>query len=273
MTHILLRDAPVSSQAQRTGTETNPDKGFWDSVVHDPVAAFTGLLFLATMALGIFTYRLWKATLELAKDARDNSTDQADKMERSIEQATRSAKAMEAMAVSNATNSAQIAESVSLSRKAMRTRISVLIGGATYQERDVKFEARPQIVNRGATEARDVRWKIDAAILPTPIPADFKFPLPKESFGGSVIGPQGEGTISAIVADRVPSNQVEAIKIGTPHGLVVWGFVAYRDIFGKRHLTTFCQLMYWKQVAKKRAFRSKPQAPFGYYLPMHNHSS
>jgi hypothetical protein len=261
------------AKAQTYSGKQKPEEGFVGKTIGDPVAAYTLLLAVITGLLCYATWRLYRTTVELAKDAKDTGDAQADKMERSIEAATKAAEAMQSIACSTEANSVQLIESLSLSRKAMRARISVIINRAAYQAENLNFDASPQVINRGATEARDVRWKMAAAILPLPLPDDFKYPLPADYSGGAAIGSQGDGIISAIVPYRVAPNEVEKIKSLNGSGLFVWGFVVYRDIFGKRHFTTFCHLMHWRQIAKKPLLRRTPKAPVGTYFGRHNRST
>ncbi|MEA3050803.1 MAG: hypothetical protein QOG84_2639 [Sphingomonadales bacterium] len=60
----------------------------------DPLAFYSLILALSTTLLCIFTGALWWATYRLSKDAKESSEAQADKMERSIAEAGRSAEAM-----------------------------------------------------------------------------------------------------------------------------------------------------------------------------------
>jgi hypothetical protein len=250
--------------------EQKSPESFGQRTFDDPVAAFTLWLAVATTGLWIFTAFLWRATVSLAADAKISGTEQAERMERSIDAATKAALAMESIAQSGATNSEQIIEGVRLNKRAMRAYIAVVIGEASYQDANTIFEARPSIINKGSTEARNVRWKIAADILPVPVPDDFKYPLPKGYLGGSVIGPQNDGLISAVIDRRVSDGEVAEIKRGGSRALTVWGYVIYKDIFGRTHRTTFSQQLRWIQSGKKRLFRQAPQIIRGYFLSKHN---
>jgi len=258
---------------QCVGSKNVPAASFIQRTFDDPVAAFTLWLALATTGLWIFTGFLWRATYNLAKDTKTAGTDQADKMERSIGEAGRAAQAMEALAKSNAASSAQIVESVNLTRRAMRASISVVVGDAVYQEKNVNFAAHPRIINKGSTEAVNVRWKIAAGILPNPIPQDFRFPLPDKYGGGSVIGPQNDGIISAVAPQRVLPAEVDAVRRIQGRALYVWGYVVYKDIFGRTHRTTFCQQLYWLQTKKKSFLRDANYIIRGQYLDRHNRAN
>ena len=135
------------------------------------------------------------------------------------------------------------------SRRQLRAYVSVVIGSASFQERDknIRFEARPLIINAGQTPAHDVAYWANAAILPIPIAPDFAFP-PPENFrwvGGAVLGPRHDFIANATVPDFVADDDVEAIKQGLGQALCVWGRVAYRDIFGAIQFTEFSQILVW----------------------------
>jgi hypothetical protein len=130
----------------------------------------------------------------------------------------------------------------------MRAYLSVNIGGAIYQEREknIRFEAKPAIINNGFTPAYRVRYRAKAAIRTTPFPADFDYLLaPRIEEGGGVIGSQQTFVMSAIVDDYIPDEDVGDIKVGHKGSLQVWGLVEYDDIFGDHHETEFSQNLIW----------------------------
>jgi hypothetical protein len=148
-------------------------------------------------------------------------------------------------------------------QRQLRAYISVTVGGALFQEgpKNLKFEARPQIINTGRTPAHHVRSIIRAAILPFPLPPDFEFPLPEEFSGGAVLGPQQTFILHGIVDDFVAEEEVEAIKPGTNgRALSAWGTVSYQDVFGTSHHTNFAQSLIWLPNGNI----------YGYYSTNHN---
>jgi len=286
----IQRDVAVSHVAsQQPFTEhiaqaTPPTETFFFKTIHDPVAAFTGVLACATIGLWIFTWKLWRATYNLACDAATTGADQASKMERSIEQAARSAMAMEGVAAAMAMNSASIAESVEISRRISkqqdtyskaqtRAYISVLIGGAIFQDKNHIFEAQPVIVNSGNTPARDIQYRIAADVLPVPLPDEFKFPLSKLSRGSNILGPQRDGSLGATVPRRIPDDEVAAVKAGLGKSLYVWGVASYRDIYGTRHRCTFAQQLYWQPSGPASETGEVPEIIRGYHLHKHNRAN
>src|SRR5258708_756447 len=60
----------------------------------------------------------------------------------------------------------------------MRSYLCVNICTGVYQERakDLRFEAKPMLLNTGYTPAHNVTYKAKADILPFPLPKDFNLP-------------------------------------------------------------------------------------------------
>ncbi|HEY0314032.1 MAG TPA: hypothetical protein VGC56_16275 [Allosphingosinicella sp.] len=248
----------------------------------EPISLLTLWLAIATTGLVIYTARLWRATTDLAKDAKSTSDSQAEKMERSIQEAARAAKAMEGVAGSMAVNAAQIVRSVEIteqmaetqrefSKIQMRAYVAILIGGGLYQDRGLRFQADPLLVNRGNTVARHVRFKIAADVLPIPLPDTFKYPLPKEWGGGNILDPMQDGAITAIAPGRVDDDMALSVKNGIGDmGLYVWGVVEYMDVFKQRHRRTFAQRVWWIPSAFDGEGNPTGWQVRGLYLPDHN---
>lgn len=74
----------AANPTQSASAEQQPDKPFWYRTLNDPVADFT-------LALVFSTVLLWRATLRLAREARESAVVQSKKMERSVVAATKSA--------------------------------------------------------------------------------------------------------------------------------------------------------------------------------------
>lgn len=154
----------------------------------------------------------------------------------------------------------------------MRAYITVIIGGAGYQEREknIKFGGMPVILNSGRTPAYKLSYIMRCSILPTPLPADFQLPpLPKKNTRETeFIVAQQQGNVSltdgAIVDEFVPDQDVEAIKKQTSgKALYAWGIITYEDIFGTSHSTEFCQSYVWLPDGKI----------FGFYTPGRNRAT
>jgi hypothetical protein len=197
----------------------------------DVVVALIGLLQLV-----VFGYQAYKL-----KQTVESAAEESKAMERHIGEAARSANAME-----------QIATTIETGNKAiMRAYLTTTVGSAVFQEPrpelgDLKFAARPNLVNTGNTTARKVRIRKTAAIVPHPVPQDFAFPLPDESNeGDATLGAHLSYIVTSVVAEVVPYAEVADIKQGLGRCLCTWGVVTYEDIFGDQHTTKFAQTIYW----------------------------
>ncbi|MGD1106616.1 MAG: hypothetical protein ABR865_06185 [Terracidiphilus sp.] len=222
------------------------------------IVRLTGVLALvAFLQLLVFGYQAKKLreTVESAKE-------QSSAMERHISEAARSANAMEGVAKSlevtaEASQQAAVAsqQSIASLRQQMRAWLTIIVGGGIPQERDknLKFDARPIILNTGLTPARNVRYQIKAAILPVPLPPDFDFSLPKQELGagGNCIGAHQNAQMMAVADDYAPDEDIEGIKSGKDRALYSWGLVTYEDVLGgPSHKTQFCQQLTWLSDGK-----------------------
>lgn len=203
---------------------------------------------LATIVIAWFTATLWFATRGLHHASGDQSKAMSD-----------SAAAMD-----------RIGRALSFQSRAY---LSISLDGAVYQDATKKFEAVLKVTNTGFTAATNVRWKIAAAILPVPLPADFKYPLPRNAMGGLTVGAQQMGVMSAVVEHRVDEEAVAAIKLGMNQALYAWGTVSYKDVFRRTRRCTFAHHIYWMQVGRINEDGSTPEIVRTYYLARHNRAN
>jgi hypothetical protein len=194
---------------------------------------------------------------------------QSTSMQQSVAEATRLASAMEAVSKEIAVSAKAATESVAALKertaKQMRAYLTVVFGSGVPQERQkqLRFEAKPALINAGHTPAHNVRYQARAEILPVPLPEDFAFPLTGEFVGGALIGPQQNVIISAVVDDYCDDGEIEDIKTGKGKVLYIWGIVMYTDVFGEDHYTKFCQSTLFTTDGKV----------FGFFLPKHNEAT
>jgi hypothetical protein len=224
----------------------------------DFIAVGTLVLAAATILLWVYTYRLWKTSSEAARRSDEAAREQ-------LSQFSRSATAMETVALATQNNAALFQQMLA---KQARAYIAVLVGGAIYQERDkhLRFEGGSVLVNSGMTPAHRVRHRAQAAIMSHPLPADFDFPLPAEPDGGPILNPREQYNFRTLIADYVPDEEVPAIKLGDGKALYVWGVVAYDDAFGQPHETRFCHTFLWFGTGES-------ERPQGYYDRRHNEAT
>jgi hypothetical protein len=227
-----------------TPPTAHPPLSVWHAVLHEPVALATVLLVFVTAGLWIGTLLLWRATVRLARESKEGAELQAGKLERS-------ASAMERVADSMKVNATQIVRSVDMQRRfgemQLRAHVTVLIGQSVHQDENLRFESRPRLLNTGHTAASNVRWRIAADVLTVPIASDFRFPLPAGvACGGSILGPQQDGFMQAVVSQRVDDDVAQKAKRGMGYSLYVWGYVSYEDQFRTTHRCTFAQQVWWE---------------------------
>jgi hypothetical protein len=207
----------------------------------------TVIVAIGTLALAVFTWSLWRATLGMLRVASEQSAD----MKRSIAESSRASCAMEEVAKHMAVSAKAAIDSVVAVRERtaqqMRAYISVLVGRGFYQERgrNIKFEAQPVMLNSGHTPAYRVSYRAKAAILPVPLPDNFTFPRPESADTGAVLGAQQNFIMNAVVDSFCGDAEVETIKGGNGKALYVWGIVTYDDIDGVNRETKFCQCITW----------------------------
>ena len=250
-------DVEASQEAKERDQKASTD--WWLIIIGlGQLVVFIGQLF-------VFGYQ--------AKKLRETviaAADQSSKMERSIAEATRTAVAIENVANATTASAKSATESVVAVRERtamqMRAYLTVVVGGGAYQEgeKNIRFAAKPLLVNTGHTPARKVGYRAKAAILPAPLPEDFHFTLPEAQVGASVLGPGQNFILSAIVDDFVADADVAGIKNGTSgRALHVWGTATYEDVFGEMHYTNFCQIITWVPGPQG-------QTIFGFYSSRHN---
>lgn len=204
--------------------------------------------------VGVFLAQLWVFGYQARKlrqtvvAAEQQSADTRE----SIRQSARSAAAIEALGENMAKSAAAAAESVATVKdrtaRQMRAYLTVVIGGATFQEREknLRFEARPLLVNTGNTPAYDVAYVAEAGIFSVPLPPGAA-PQPSADLAllGAVVGPHQNSIMTALVSDFVDDAEVDAVKHGDGKSLYTWGIVTYKDVFGEQHATIFCQQIFW----------------------------
>lgn len=198
----------------------------------------------------------------------------------------RGATAMAGVATAMAVSAEKAGESVIVSRKVaasqqlfgqtqLRAYVSVLLGPALYQVRgaNLRFETSPTLTNTGHTPARNIRWRIQSAILPNPLPDDFRFPIPKHQAGSSLLPPQQSFEMKSVVAEFIDEDAVEATRYGLGRSLYVWGYVVYEDIFQRTHRTTFAQQVFWQPSGPVDQNWDTPERVRVIYLSKHNRAN
>ncbi|UTP40180.1 hypothetical protein M9M90_03115 [Phenylobacterium sp. LH3H17] len=227
-----------------------------------------------------------EARAEAARQAK-RYTDQLGLMDQTMHYTADNAAAMGRVADAMATNIEKINETVDINRSIaarqkilgegqLRAYVSVQIGGALYQDDNYVFEANPVLYNSGGTPAHKVTWRVAAAVLPVPLPDDFRFPLPerpRRTARSLLLPPQQTFEMRGIVDGRIEPGEVLRTKLGFGQALYVWGVVSYRDIFRRSHRTTFAQQVFWRPSGPTGPDGTTPEIIRGSYLPHHNKSN
>lgn len=130
-----------------------------------------------------------------------------------------------------------------------RAYLSVAFAAVVPQNRDTgyRYEPRFAIINHGHTPAYDVSFRINADVCPFPLPADFTFPLPNAvpTRSVSIIWPQQNKIITAVLPRLYSDEEERAIKDGVAQRINVWGIVTYRDAFQIERHVRFSQSIIW----------------------------
>jgi hypothetical protein len=248
---VKILPAPKTREEAEADSKERAEKSETDWWLIKLTGALAIVGALQLIVFGVQARRL-RQTVEAAAQ-------QSDDMEKSIAESARAASAMEAMA-KNMTESVATVKDVSA--RQMRAYVSVVVGIAIYQEKDrnLKFEARPIIINTGHTPAHDLGFQATAGVMPNPFPDDFAFPIPEQRLGAAMLGPQQNFVMKVIATDFVDEAEVPAIKAGDGKSLCVWGLVTYTDAFGVERETRFSQVLAWL----------KDGSLAGHYTQQHN---
>ncbi|TAK48529.1 MAG: hypothetical protein EPO23_07845 [Xanthobacteraceae bacterium] len=121
----------------------------------------------------------------------------------------------------------------------LRAYVSIESGGAFRQDKGMRFEFRPNVINNGCTPARDVRIVSNIEIVPSVIPGNFNYELPIQA-GGSVstIGPRQSRFHSVVLVRKLTKSELRQVVSGK-HVFHIYGTVKYLDIFDKQRVTNF----------------------------------
>lgn len=217
----------------------------------------------ATVVIAAFTVTLWLTNRKLWKASQAQSM----AMEQSINEAARSANAMQRVARSLETSTNAAVENVAIFKDArerqLRAYIAVGLLAVINQDNSTNyhFEVREWLANTGPTPAQDVSYKAHADILPFPLPDDFPFPLPDATVNSAgTVYWQQKFTMSAFLERMLSDEEIAEIKGAVTRRLYVYGTVNYRDAFGNNRYTNFCHSIVWL----------KDGTPMGHNTKYHN---
>lgn len=204
-----------------------------------------------TVVLATSTVFLWKET----KDLRNFAQEQGEDMKASIAEAARAATAMQNVATAVAASAKVSEDSLALYKDAnvRQIRAYLTLGFGSVIEQNAatgyRYEVRMTLQNVGITPAYNVAINTHVAVLPWPLPDDFKFPdFDASKSNGSVMGPHQNNIITGIAEKIYSDDDVREITSGPSKRLYVYGTVKYQDAFGVDRQTTFCQAILWPDL-------------------------
>jgi hypothetical protein len=143
----------------------------------------------------------------------------------------------------------------------LRAYVCFVTGGFVAQDRntDYRYEVRPFVKNTGQTPAYEVFVSSRARLLPFPLPADVDLSVPDEPTAADNIGP-GQSFFFRAWLDRMLTNEeIAEITTGIGRKLYIYGTVRYKDAFGHRRYTNFCQFSVWDRGGNYSGINSPRQ--------------
>ena len=226
--------AQPSHQGQ---TEQNPIVAAWQWLFPDSTSFFTFMLVASTILL-------WRATMRIAKDSRESGKTQADKMERSIAEAAKAATAMQGIADATQANSDKFVESVEHQRVYGNKQLRAYVMAKDHAVGVLVQGKRPVFVcklhNSGFTPAHEVRCT--SAIFrtigdPSAEPIMFR-KIGREGTTSSTMIGRDDFYIHPYIYREINQSELNLIHEGKV-ALIFAGIISYRDVFGRRHLSTW----------------------------------
>jgi len=197
---------------------------------------WTVALALGTLGLAIFTALLWWENRRLIRETSRASAE-------SLREAGRSADALQTVGHAMKTNTENMERVI---HQQMRAYIAVEPGLPLHQDDRFRFGSKPEIINTGLTPARNVRYRIQSAVLDFPTSPTYVFPdtVPFTTHDAT-LSPRQKFIANSAVNVRYSDADVEQTKLGQSKRLFTWGTVTYEDVFGDRWETDFCHHFDW----------------------------
>jgi hypothetical protein len=193
---------------------------------------FTGILAVATVALGGATFGLYLTGEKQIEHNAEVAGAQASAMQESIALAKISADA--------AKQSADVARDSLIHTQRAYVRVANfpwLWRGDTDRPGKFFYDITPIIENAGNTQTVDAKINVNWALRDDPLPEGFDFPFVAQH-GFTLIGAhQSVGASNAVILD----DDLLLVQSGTKY-FYIWGVVNYRDVFPgtPERVTEFC---------------------------------
>ena len=178
-------------------------------------------------------------------------------MRKSLEDATTAANAATDSAI---TSQAALESTKDTAKRQLRAYLSItpntfgLLAAGNHVR--ITFDAK----NHGQTPAFGTSHKFEIDILDNPLPPNFNFPAPTETFNANTsIFPNAVSEVRFFSGK--PLTQVDAVEANTKH-VHCWGRTSYRDAFGNIRHTSFSASVGGKDFAEsQRAFMAGKKGP------------
>ncbi len=232
----------------------------------------TWALVFVTLGLAIYTAKLWGATKSLSEDAKNTSERQAGEMRASLSIAQKTADAakqsadvaeeqrgvLQRQAEHLEDQAAQLRATVTqmkeTAQRQLRAYVTMDASGFQDQKPADPVNGVPEqfffwnvwIMNTGQTPAYDLSVESTLGIHPFPLPPNLpptRDPMPNPS--KSVLGTGQKKVAGGPYARSLPPSEWDEIRRGTGKRIYIYGVVYYRDAFGVKHTTNFCQFAGW----------------------------
>jgi len=250
-----IQDQLVSPPS--VGHEERPALSWWQN--HEWwIAIFSGLLFLGTVALALYTAKLWRATVDLGVAAKITAERQAREMQESISVARAAADA--------AKKSADVAE-----KSLVATQRALVFPSKIHTMAGISQKAGGAVVdwtffivweNAGATPTRHMYMQTNWQSFATELGDDFDFPdlgAPPLRRVPIVLGPKSTTFSGECV---IPIDILVGAAERRNH-VYLWGWVEYNDIFDdtRRHRSEYSVQIIVAGDPKVPHFPGDPSSP------------
>jgi hypothetical protein len=182
--------------------------------------------------------------------------EQSKDMKRYVDEASRSATAMERMATAMQANVAEVTEAFATQKvvfkSQLRAWVSVTFRACVAQtrERNYKYELQMDVTNNGNTPAVGPNTASMFRVLPVPLPAGYDLTVPMADFeDAGNLAPHRSFFIRSHLPEFLTDAEIEEVKApGSGKCFYIYGTTRYKDIFGDPHFTNFCWSIQWDSL-------------------------
>lgn len=214
------------------------------------ILVWIGVLQTLVFALQFVAFAYQSKSLDQTVTA---AGEQSKDMKRYVDEASRSATAMEGMATAMKANVVGVTDAFAMQkvifRNQLRPWVAVSFRGCMDQDttKEFKFEVQSDIKNAGNTPAIEANTASALRVFPVPLPDDVDLTIPMENLGAaSTLPPHSPALyIRTVLPAFLDAAEVAQIKEATTKRLYVYGTTRYKDIFGEMHFTNFCWSIGW----------------------------